>query len=104
MIKKILLTIAIVMFMGGLAIAETTEGTAWTTPSSSLNSALNQYGTHNHQYDDYDMPMGIGADVTIYEFNENVSVKGEGKYDFNNESASVFGVVDINLFRILSGE
>lgn len=86
---KILVAIVMIMvLMVGSVYAEKpvkTEGTNWTTPSSSANSFLNKYGTHEHDVPQKRTEYGIGADIE-YQFNKTHSVVLENKIDLNNRN------------------
>ena len=66
-----------------------------------LSMASVCYG-RTHEYED---PMGVGANVTLYEIPDSKSVFNsigvEYKYDFNNHCYSVFGVMELNLHQAI---
>jgi hypothetical protein len=105
---KLLSLIIALCFVAGLAFAGTTSDTNWTTPNSSVNTFLNEYGTHAHGYDQiskYKAPLGLGVDLTLYEFqvaNVGVGVGVDSTYDLNNGVFGAFAKVRLNTTSVVN--
>lgn len=109
---KLALAISLVIMFGlvAFAFAAETGGQQFYSPNGEVNQEFVNYLNnqeclnHTHQYDkeDRDNPMGVGADITVWQ-NEakNIAVEVQEKYDFSNEENSAFAVVKLNLFEIL---
>ena len=110
--KGIVLLLAVMLVACSVAVAETTsDGNYYTNPTADY--WLNKCIPHNHQYVDTDTiyepktQLGIGVDVTVYEFEGSPyswgleSIEVQNKYDFNNTEYSMYGVVQVNAWRPL---
>ena len=107
--KYVALVVLMALVMCGVAYAEQTGTTLWHKHSYVDNdSYVDRYNEYQKKLG---MPLGVGVDAILYEFDENVnkygldSVNVEAKYDcINNDNAfsggtSVFFVVHVNLYQ-----
>jgi len=96
----------------GFAFAEQTGRGVYTTPIDPLTNWLNNNNDfyHSHGYDLPDPrvnPMGLGIDLTVYEFegklNENGldSIEIQNKWDMRNSEYSLYGVVKANPWKVV---
>ncbi len=105
--KAALLVVALAM-VASIAMAGETSRGEYVTPITPLTEYLNSNDDiyHSHGYSKYEpkTELGIGADVTVYEFGGGMldsgfeSVVVEGKWDINNKEGGVYGVVKYNLW------
>jgi hypothetical protein len=84
-------------------IVNPSDSTDVLATSSEVNDYLNETGAANHSHNynqpDRDNPMGIGADLVVYQTeSKNVGVEIQEKYDFANKENSVYVVAKINVF------
>ena len=109
--KKVLAVAIMVMLISGLAYGESTGRGVYTTPAPGLTNWLNtnDYFLHNHDYEQLDRksPVGLGLDVTVYEFEGSAaewgldSIEVQQKYDMRNEEYSLYGVCQLNLWKVI---
>ena len=108
---KYLAVFLILAMLCSVAIAETTSGATWTGKPKPLVSWLNKNKIdHTHTFDQYERetPIGIGLDLTVWNFTgatydwglDNVEV--QNKWDMNNGEYSCFGVVQVDVPRIFN--
>ena len=108
------LAMLLVLCFTSFALAAETSGPTYTSPNGEINQEFpglldcinNQdYIQHTHQYDkdDRDNPVGLGVDVIVYQ-NEakNIAVEVQEKYDVANEENSIYAVMKLNLFEMLT--
>jgi len=104
--KYLLLALIVCALAVPCAFADETDGGVWTAPNAGLENWLNTNDIdHTHGYadevgEDYDSPLGIGADVKLWNFtgiNYLTDVTAETKYDINNEEFGAFLVLGIDL-------
>ena len=115
--KKVLTVMLIAMFLMSMpCLADTTGRGDYTTPFPGLTDWLNNNPnfSHNHQYtdryNDYERKnqYGLGLDVTLYEFSGAFSdwgmdsIEVQQKYDLNNQEYSMYGVCQVNLWRVVT--
>lgn len=91
-------------------LAEGTSGATWTAGHPGVQNWLNTNDIdHDHQYEvdndleEYKDPLGVGVDVKIWDFGYDTIAEGvevQTKYDFNNDEASVFAVLQLDLTRL----
>jgi len=106
--KYAVIVILALLLVVPLALAEQTSGATYTSPNGCVPDpfidALNdqEFIDHTHQIDvdDRENPVGVGADVTVWE-NDDAESKVEGveiqtKHDFVNGETSVFAVLQLN--------
>jgi len=106
-----MLAMLLVVCFTGFALAAETSGPTYTSPNGTINQEFldcinNQnYIQHTYQYDkdDRDNPVGLGVDVIVYQ-NEakNIAVEVQEKYDVANEENSIYAVMKLNLFEMLT--
>ena len=101
---KYLIIMLAVLMLAVPAMAAQTGTTAWHSHSYTDNdSYVDKYSEYQKVQD---WPMGVGADVVLYEFDGALkndwcldSVNTEVKYDIANGGMSVYGVVHVNAWR-----
>ena len=105
--KKLFVVIAILCICG-TAYAAQTGTTAWHSHSYTDNDTCNYVDKYSEYQKKLGLGMGIGADIVAYEFDGALnqvygldSVNVETKWDINNQSGSVYGVVHANAWRVI---
>jgi len=100
--RVLIVALGLLLVSGVVAGADTTGG------GNYVDSWLNNVLPHNHEYTDNDTiykqkaRLGIGVDLTIWEFEGGLndwgleSIEAQNKFDFNNKNYSLFGVVQLN--------
>lgn len=98
-----MVALAVALICGSAFAGDTGRG-VYTTPSSPLTTWLNNNDSfsHNHGYDQskYKSPLGLEADVTLWEQQVAGIPMGFGtrsNYDFNNGVWGCFVKADVNL-------
>lgn len=106
--NKVFVLFVVLLAFVGLAMAEETSRGNYVTPIDPLTEFLNTNDCfyHSHSYEEYESPLGLGADVTLYKFGDEAKVLDkvslETKYDFGNEKVSAFAVVTCDLTKTFS--
>ena len=112
--KLIVIAVLMVFAMSAVvAFADTTSRGSYTTPIAPLTNWLNSNDDfyHGHEYTDnqYEkgVEVGLGLDVTVYEFDGVAqewgadSIEIQQKYDINNGEYAVYGVVQVNAWKVI---
>ena len=96
------------LLVASFAAAETKQVDDPKYDMSMFNSFLNNDHSYTDRYNDMEereWPMGAGLNLVVWEF-ENAtkdwgfdSISVEQRYDFPNKEYSVFGMLNVNLFR-----
>lgn len=112
----LVLCLAVVAMYTSVAVAEETGGATYESPNDTvpgladwLNSQ--EYLDHRHTYEEPKFALGVGSDLIVYEGPEKKeglallipdAVTIEGRYDFNNETGSAYGVVTYNIWDMFA--
>ncbi len=99
---KVLPIVLALLMAAGIATAETTTGSTYGNSLDGV-SVLN----HTHGYDQCDRgaELGLGLDITVYEFEGDLNswgldaVEVQQKFDLNNSDYSLYGVVQCNIWK-----
>jgi len=103
--KGFLLALGLLLCVGVVYAEDTSRGN-YKSPifQDWLNTNDDFY--HTHQYDKYEDPVGVGVDAKVLNFPEGAQAKGfdsveaQGRYDFENEAFSIFGVLQLDLTKL----
>lgn len=100
---KYFAVIVAVLLLAGVAYADQTGTTFWHSHSYTDNVGVaDRYSEYQKKRD---MPMGVGLDVVLYEFEGSLndygltSVNTEYKWDVSNNEQSIYGVVHVNAWK-----
>ena len=120
--KKLLVLVAMLVFVVSFAYAEETSPANWDNNLGSLGNYLRDKADgHTHDYTDNDTitrpdqnyEYGVGIDVIIYESDPNRTkakkllpdaVEVQNKYDFGNQNFSTYVVAKYNLWKAIKKE
>lgn len=105
---KYLVIVLAVLLLAVPAMAATTGTTLFHSHSYTDNDTCNYVDKYSEYQVKQNWPLGIGADVTLYEFDGALnqvygldSVNTEVKYDISNGGMSAYGVVHVNAWRVV---
>lgn len=74
-----------------------------TTVSACCKPIKGAQGEKGDNGEPKEIPLGVGTDVVVWENKaKNVDVEAQYRYDINNTGHSVFGVVRVNLWDIVT--
>ena len=93
--KKVVLVVLMLLGISGVAYA---AGCSHDEQDSQALDALNKY-KNDQQFD-----WGVGADVKVWESpNQTFSLTSENRYKFEQKEFTTFGVVDVDLWKLIKG-